>query len=103
MFSDAIAIQGTTNIVIGSMSTTLRRLPRSPVMQTFDPPSIIWLVVVKTLPIVMDDRVSPWIPQTRGEHTMWVMLSVIDGSWGSSARVELWPWIVLCYMMMFVV
>jgi hypothetical protein len=77
-----------TDIVIGLMLTTLRRLPRSPVTQTFDPQSIIWLIVAVTLRIVMDKRMSPWIPQTLVEHTMWVMLLVIDGSGGRSARVE---------------
>ncbi len=75
------------------MSTTSRRLPRSPVMQTFDPPLIIWLAVLENLRIVMDDRASPRIPQTRGEHMTWVKLSVINGSWGSSASMESKPWL----------
>jgi hypothetical protein len=68
-------------------------------MQTFDPPSIIWLVVAITLRIVMDERVLPWIPQTRGEHMTLVMLLVIDGSGGSSARVESRLWLMRKSMM----
>jgi hypothetical protein len=80
-----------TNVVMGSMSTLLRRLPRSPVTHTFDPPSIIRLEQFETQQIVMEDRVSPCRPQTCGEHTTWVTLSVINWRWGKSICVESGP------------
>ena len=68
--------------------STSRRLPRLPVMQTLEPPSIIRFVEVGLQWIVMDDLRSMWTPQTHGEQTMCITLSVMDGGCGRVARKE---------------
>jgi len=68
--------------------STSRRLPRLPVMQTLEPPSIIRFVEVGLQRIMMDDLRSMWTPQTHGEQTMCITLSVMDGGCGRVARKE---------------
>ncbi len=59
-----------------------------PITQTLKPPSSIRFVEVGLRWIVMDDLRSVWTPQTHGEQTTWVTLSVMDGSCGRVARRE---------------
>jgi hypothetical protein len=75
-------------LVMGWMSVTSRRLLRSPVTQTLEPPSIMrgddWVPSRSR----MEERRSDWTPQTLGEQTICVTLSIVEGMSGSVARRE---------------
>jgi hypothetical protein len=80
-------------MVIGSILTMSTRLPTSPVTQTLEPPSTILVADPELLWMVMDDSLSAWTPQTRGEQTMWVTLLVREGRSGRLARREADAWV----------
>jgi hypothetical protein len=93
LFGDAVvirfwgALKG-TKMVTGSISTMSRRLPRLPVTQKLDPPSIMRFVELRLWQIVTDDCVSVRTLHTRGEQTAWMTLSVMYGSCDREARRE---------------
>ena len=59
----------------------------SPVTHMLEPPSTIFWVFNLVLCSVMEEE-SPWMPQTRGEHTTCVTLSMSDGRSGSCVSEE---------------
>ena len=81
-----------TEIAIGVMSVMSRRVWRSPVMQTFDPPSINVPAVSVTQRILTEETSSLVTPQTCGEHTTCVTLSRIDGIVMSCAMADSSSW-----------
>ncbi len=70
-----------TEISMGSISETSRRIVILPVTQTLDPPSMSLPLVSATRKIVTEVMSSPRTPHMREEHTTRVTLSKIDGIW----------------------
>ncbi len=66
-------------ILMGSILTTSSSATRSPVTQTFDPPSTMLLCVCLALMRWIQDIESPQRPQMQVVQTMCVTLSVING------------------------
>jgi hypothetical protein len=86
-----------TDIGIGAMSMTSSSILRSPITQTFKPPSTILPCVGGAAGrIVTVELESPRRPHTRGSHTTWVTLSSKSG-WGGpklAAKRLIWTNVV---------
>jgi hypothetical protein len=73
---------------MGLISSTSTRLPMVPVTHRLELPSTILVPNPNSPLMVMDECMSEWTPQTRGEHTTRVTLSVKVS--GGSGRVGKW-------------